>query len=100
VDPVIALLLACTLDAVEGGDCARLPEGRNREDCLYASARTVRADETKLDALLAGMEPDARDALLLRLAADEPEAASRLCARVSPGARPRCGTGGSVVPRP
>lgn len=98
VDPVILLLLACTLDAVEGGDCGRLPEGRNREDCLYASARTVRGDDAKLDALLGTMPPAARDTLLLRLVADEPDAASRLCPRVGEAARARCGVGGSVVP--
>jgi hypothetical protein len=95
---VILLALACTLDAVEGGDCARLPEGRNREDCVYASARTVRGDDAKLDALLGTMAPDSRDALLLRLVADEPAAGARLCPRVGDAARARCGVGGSVVP--
>jgi hypothetical protein len=94
---ILGLLLACTLDAVEGGDCARLPEGRNREDCVYASARTLRDQDARLDALLATLPRQEADAVLLRLAADEPAVAAKLCARVSEAARTGCG-GGSVVP--
>ncbi len=97
--PVIALLVAlgCNLDAIEGADCSRLPEGRNRTDCWYASLRTVRDDDAKLDAALARIPDADRDDLLLRLAADAPEAKERVCARVTaPGARSSCGTGGSL----
>ncbi len=98
--PLIALLaLACNLDAIEGGDCARLPEGRNRTDCWYASLRTVRGDDAKLDGALAGLPDAERDLLLLRLAADAPEARARVCARVSdPARRESCGSG-TPLPR-
>ncbi len=93
----LILLLACNLDAVEGGDCLRLPEGRNREDCVYASVRTVRGDDAKLEVVLAPLGATERDEVLLRLVADEPSTAARLCPRVSEPARARCGSG-SVVP--
>jgi len=100
--PVIALLaaaLGCNLDAIEGGDCTRLPEGRNRADCWYASLRTVRDDDAGFDATLTRVPAPERDALLLRLAADAPEVRERVCARVSdPAARTSCGTG-TVLPR-
>ncbi len=94
----LILLLACNLDAIEGGDCLRLPEGRNREDCVYASVRTVRDDDVKLDGVLAPLGVAERDEVLLRLVADEPAIAERLCVRVSEPVRSRCGSG-SVVPR-
>ena len=93
----LILLLGCNLDAIEGGDCLRLPEGRNREDCVYASVRTVRGDDVKLDGVLAPLGVAERDEVLLRLVADEPASATTLCPRVSEPVRARCGSG-SVVP--
>lgn len=97
--PVVAIFVAlgCNLDAVEGADCTRLPEGRNRTDCWYATLRTVREDDAKLDAALARIPAADQEGLLVRLAADAPEARERLCARVStPAARASCGSGTSL----
>jgi hypothetical protein len=94
---ILAWLAACTLDAVPGGDCTRLPEGRDREDCHYASARAARRDPAALRAVLGGVPDLQHDAILVRLAADEPEAAAVACGLLRVPAP--CGNGGSVVPR-
>lgn len=93
---ILAWLVACTLDAVQGADCTRLPEGRDREDCYYASARAARRDPVALRAALAGVPDPHHDAILVRLAADEPGDAAVVCGALRHPAS--CGIGGSVVP--
>ena len=93
---ILAWLAACTLDARPGGDCTRLPEGRDREDCHYASARAARRDPAALRAALSGVADPLHDAILVRLAADEPASASVACGLLRTAAP--CGVGGSVVP--
>ncbi len=93
---ILAGLLACTLDAVPGGDCARLPEGRDRDDCHYASARAARRDAGTLTSVLSRVEDPLHDAILMRLAADEPADAAVVCGALRHPAP--CGVGGSVVP--
>ena len=94
-----ALLAACSFGVVEDGDCARIPEGRARDDCHYALARTHAEDAARLDAVLSGMsDPAARDMVLLRLAVDLPARAPELCGRITtPAARDKCD---KVVGRP
>ncbi len=96
---VAALLVACTLGVVENGDCARIPEGRAKEDCRYALARTHADDPAKLDAALDAIEDEnARDMVLLRLAVDLPSRAPELCRRTrTPLGKDKCE---KVVGRP
>jgi hypothetical protein len=100
VTPLLLVLVgACTLGVVEDGDCARIPEGRARDDCHYALARTHADDAARLDGVLSGVaDPAARDMVLLRLAVDLPARAPELCARITtPAARDKCD---KVVGRP
>lgn len=95
----LVLLGACNLGVVDDGDCSRISEGRAKEDCRYARARTHAEDPAALDADLAAI-PDsaARDMVLLRLAVDLPSRAPELCARMTtPPAREKCE---KVVGRP